>query len=330
MGELQHLLASALAGDTECEHLDAEIEIQARAALMRCCSLGGGTHDEVLSQAQQLRRLLPALVPQQHLEAEGFAGVWLGPLEMEIQLLECIAGVEKLVQASASRKDVQDYLQELGQDVTTACDEAPFEALSVLLPEPESQIFTVDSVNSECALLSRLTFLVAHADRADRQDILWQAFAWRCRLQLILRNWQHAASDATKALLLNIFAVAELQRPPAVAEAAETGERPGIVTVPECFNSRWHCLRMRGAALHKCGRHRDALSDVLLLQKLATPPPAENSSASKQKPAKWENPRTKEEDGWRRSPEQRAALKRRQRFRRDGTFALPQSLHGSV
>jgi len=169
--ELRHLLASAVAEATECEHLDAEIEIHARAALMRCCSLGGGTHDEVLSQAQQLRRLLPALAPQQYLEADGFVGSWLGPLEMEIQLLECIAGVEKLAQASTSRKEVQDFVQEIRQHVTTACDEPSLEASSVLLPEPASQICTIDIKNNECALLSRLTSLVAHADRALKRRL---------------------------------------------------------------------------------------------------------------------------------------------------------------
>jgi len=325
--ELRHLLASVLAGATEC---NTETEIQVRAALMRCCALGAGTHDEVLSQAQQLRGLLPVLTPQKYFEAEGFAGAWLGPLEMEIQLLECIAGVEKFEQASTRYQDVQDLWQELGQHVATACDKPPFEASSVLFPETEPQILTIDIEDNECAFLSKLTCLVAHADRADLQEILWQAFAWRCRLQLLLGNWQHAASDATKALLLNIYAVAELRRPSAAAEAAKTGQQPGVVSVPECFNSRWHCLRMRAAALHKYGRCSDALGDILLLQKLAMPPWAEDSSTSLQKLATWENPRTKEGGGWRRSPEQRAALKRRQRYRRDGAFALPQSLRDST
>jgi len=180
------------------------------------------------------------------------------------------------------------------------------------------------------AVVGRLARLARRADREDAYEVLWQALAWRCRARILNGDWSEAASDATKALMLNVFAAAELRAPVLLDGhdchllAGDSGDMDaGRVLVPPTeLSSVWSCLRMRAVALHMDGQHDAARSDALLLLRLSLPP-QEHIVRTTCKALR--NARHRDDD-WHRTTEQRVAMRCRRRFRRDGVFELPRSL----
>mmetsp|Transcript_95475 Transcript_95475/g.269988 ORF Transcript_95475/g.269988 Transcript_95475/m.269988 type:complete len:515 (-) Transcript_95475:140-1684(-) len=169
-------------------------------------------------------------------------------------------------------------------------------------------------------LISRLTWVANCADREDHYDLLWQALAWRSRSHILARNWHSAAADATKALQLNVFSSAELEADDALRPLASSVSEHSP-PVPPSLLSPWACLRICAVANGMLGRRGNAMSDVFLLHRLVTPPPQVHAKA----PVPWSNSRAAKRDNWQRDLKQKAALRSRQRFQRDGVFALPAS-----
>lgn len=307
--------------------LDAGAEVQAWALLARCCMLGGGPYVEVMGASRAGRRVLGGLVVA---DEAAVCAAPLGALGLELELLACAAAVEVFSEVEPAAQVLHELRQEDHQQCKVNFAGEPLPSMDMahfLLQEPQTWELDLDAmVPDQQALVGRLTWIAFHADRVDLHELLWQSLAWRCRAHLLACNWPNAISDATKALALNVFAAAELLKAPSLPVTPTEALEP-----PASLSSSWSCLRMRAVALENAGWREAARADRLLLQCLATPPPALDSQTlssqtlSSQELAVWSNFR-RTEDGWRRTLEQRAALRRRRDFRRDGVFDLPRSI----
>lgn len=334
--ELRLLLSRCGAEAGDC--CDPAARLCAQALLARCCALGGGTPEEAARHARAARAALASLTaPASGCSGQGprtapAPGVRcplpLGHLVLEADLLACAAAVQGLAAATESSATESSTPRDAevpdgpGNGLggwATAQEEPRSDMSSFLLPEPCGTAFA-EEPPALASAIKQLTYCVQEADSEDACELLWQAYAWRCRAHMLARAWPDAVSDATKALSLNVFAGAELRGPPSPGRGREPPPGPGAAPEPArpALRGRWSCLRMRAAALRAWGRGDLALADEALRARLAAAPAARPAGAGR---AGWSNARAPEA-GWRRSSEQRAAL-RASRGRRGGAFVLP-------
>jgi len=312
--------------------LHRSVELQARALFVRIGVTGGASPAEVISQTKPLLQLM---VPDDSDDDAGFA-LWSGPLGLEMAFLACTARVEMLLALPAGARPevelsissgpgleapecitevIDRVLHDLTAEESELIDETPNFDMTTL-PEPHGWPPSGADHSEDCSLrhhelVAHLTWVAHTADAKGYFDLLWQALAWRCRVQVLQQNWCQAISDATKALRLNAFAAAEIFGPHFNDNACKE--------IPVGLDSQWSCLRMRAAALHQKGLLKEAKADAELLRQLLIIPPATHLT----KTAPLEDSKSRD-SSWRRTSEQIAALRRRKNIRKDRTFSLPE------